>query len=115
METNDEMKEAEQIKPNYAPVYAAALYPELAKIFQRHGYALAVHGSLAKDFDLIAIPWSETLSPAEDVIREITDGYAIRQIGEPTHRRYGRIAYTISIGHGECALDLSFFPDSTKE
>lgn len=54
-------KTIDQIKPNYAPVYAAALYPEFAKIFQRHGYALAVHGSLARDFDIIGIPWAEKI------------------------------------------------------
>lgn len=31
------MKNAPEITPNYAPVYAAALYPELAKLFQAHG------------------------------------------------------------------------------
>lgn len=35
--------------PNYAPVYAAALYPDLAELFRSHGYALACHGSLARD------------------------------------------------------------------
>ena len=106
------MKNDDQIQPNYAPVYAAALYPKLAKIFQRHGYALAVHGSLARDFDLIAIPWAEKVSTPGEIIREIEDGYVFRQIGEPTAKNHGRVAYTISIGFGECALDLSFFPTS---
>ena len=48
------------MKPaNRAAVYAAALYPDLAEIAREHGYALAVHGSLARDFDLIAVPWRE--------------------------------------------------------
>jgi hypothetical protein len=101
-------KESREIHPNYAPVYAAALYPKLAKVFQKHGYALAVHGSLARDFDLIAVPWAENVSSHEEVIKEITRGY-IRQIGAPDAKRHGRIAYLISIGFGECALDLSFF------
>lgn len=109
------MKEIEQIKPNYAPVYAAALYPKFAKIFQKHGYALAVHGSLARDFDLIAVPWGENVSSHEEVLREIINGYTIRLVGDPDTRRYGRIAYTISVGFGECALDLSFFPKTLTE
>lgn len=104
------MKEAEEIKPNYAPVYAAALYPQLAKIFQKHGYALAVHGSLARDFDLIAVPWAKKVSNPDDVIKAIIDEFVIRKNGEPDTRNHGRIAYTISVGFGECALDLSFFP-----
>lgn len=101
------MKSTEQLKPNYSPVYAA-LYPAFAKIFQKHGYALAIHGSMARDFDVVAIPWGEKLSKPEVVIKEITKEFAIDQIGEPSRRNHGRIAYTISIGHGECALDLSF-------
>lgn len=104
------MKTFDQIKPNYAPVYAVALYPVLAKIFQKHGYALAVHGSMMRDFDLIAVPWVEEPSRPDDVIKEITNGFDIRQISEPKNKPYIRRCYTISIGHGECALDLSFFP-----
>lgn len=104
------MKKVEEIKPNYAPVYAAALYPELAKIFQKHGYALAVHGSLARDFDLIAVPWIDNPSKQEDVIKEITETFAIKQVGEPYGRPPARMAYTLSIGHGDCSMDLSFFP-----
>lgn len=109
------MKTHEEIKPNYAAVYAAALYPQLAKIFQSHGYALAVHGSLARDFDVIAVPWAEKVSNPEDVIKEITDGFVIHVIGEPTPKRYGRVAYFISVGFGECAIDLSFFPNTLEK
>ena len=104
------MKTADQIKPNYAPVYAAAMYPELAKIFQAHGYALAVHGSLARDFDLVAIPWAETVSTTEAVLAAVTTKFAVHIIGEPDVRPHGRLAYTLSVGFGECAIDLSFLP-----
>jgi hypothetical protein len=108
------MKKTEEIQPNYAPIYAAALYPKLCKLFQKHGYALAIHGSLARDFDIIAVPWGEKLSSPDDIIKEMTERFVFRQIGEPDEKRYGRIAYTISIGFGECALDLSFFPSATN-
>jgi hypothetical protein len=108
------MKTTEEIKPNYAPIYAAALYPKLCKVFQKHGYALAVHGSMARDFDLIAVPWAEKISSPEEVLKEVANGYIIRVVGEPDVKRYGRMAYTISVGFGECALDLSFFPDIEK-
>lgn len=103
------MKTAHQIKPNYAPVYCAAMYPALCAVFQRHGYALAVHGSLARDFDLIAVPWTQQPATPETVIASIAaDGLAFRVIGEPERKPHGRIAYTLSVGFGECACDLSF-------
>lgn len=102
------MKKSKDLKPNYAPVYAA-LYPDLCKIFQKHGYALAIHGSLARDFDLIAIPWGKNISDIENVLKEVTGSFAIQQIGEPEEMNHGRIAYTLNISHGECFIDLSVF------
>lgn len=109
------MKKAEQLKPNFGPVYAAAMYPGLAPIFHRHGYALACHGSLARDFDLIAIPWAETVSKAEDVLKDVTSEWALTILGEAERKTHGRIAYTLSCGFGECAIDLSFFPIAENE
>jgi len=106
------MKTADQLKPNYGPAYAAAMYPELAAIFHRHGYALAVHGSLARDLDLIAVPWAETVSDAATVLRDVTTVFALRLIGEPWKKNHGRMAYTLSCGFGACAIDLSFVPNA---
>lgn len=102
-------KTAEQVKPNFAPAYAA-LYPELARICVDNGYALAVHGSMARDFDLVAIPWTAEVSKPEKVIDEIVTRFAIKRVGDVTQKEHGRIAYMLSVGFGECALDLSFMP-----
>ncbi len=93
--------------PSYAPVYCA-LYPELAKLAKQHGYALAVHGSLQRDFDLICVPWIESPSQPDDVVNAITQEFALNQIGTPEVRLHGRRVYTLSVGFGECFLDLSF-------
>lgn len=106
-------KSAAELKPNYAPVYAAALYPELCPIFHRHGYALAVHGSLARDFDLIAVPWSEHVSPPDVVMAGVTGEFAVELIGNLKTKQHGRLCQTISIGHGNCSIDLSFMPRTT--
>ena len=104
------MKTSDQLKPNYGPVYAAAMYPGLATIFHRHGYALACHGSLARDFDLIAVPWMDEVSDFDDVLKDVTTKYALRLVGKPELKKHGRVAYTLSCGFGDCALDLSFIP-----
>lgn len=103
-------KEAGEVKPNYGPVYAAALYPDLAPIFIAHGYALAVHGSLARDFDLIAVPWVDAPSSPDVVLEAVQKKFTVHIIGEPTAKPQGRVAHTLSIGYGECAVDLSFMP-----
>ena len=55
-----EMKTA---PPCYA-VYYAAMIP----IATEHGYSLAIHGSMIRDCDLIAVPWIEDASSAVDLI-----------------------------------------------
>lgn len=94
---------------NFGPTYAC-IYPGLAAITRAHGYALAAHGSMARDFDLVCIPWVETVSHPDEVVKAITLAYAIKQIGEPEQKNHGRVAYTINLGFGECSLDLSFMP-----
>lgn len=106
------MKTAEEVKPNYAPIYAAALYPKLAKLFVDNGYALAVHGSLARDFDLIAVPWAKKTTSHTVMVKKITTEFDIQILSPVEKKNHGRIAYSISVGFGSCALDLSFFPNS---
>lgn len=107
-------KTSDQIKPNYAPVYAAALYPDWCKLFQKHGYALAVHGSLARDFDMVAIPWTDGAAEPETIIKELIGRWAFKTVGDPENKNHGRICYTVSCGFGECAVDLSFMPRTGK-
>jgi len=110
------MKVTDQIKPSFAPVYAAAMYPDLCSIFQSHGFALAVHGSLARDFDLIAVPWVDKTSTPDEVLCDVLKKFAVTLVGQPEKKPHGRISYTLSVGFGECACDLSFVmgTNSTK-
>lgn len=98
--------------PSYAPIYCA-MYPDLAKVVKSKGYALAVHGSLQRDFDLICVPWIEKPSKPRALIDEIKDKFCLDEIGEPETREHGREIYTLSIGFGECFLDISFMPLKT--
>lgn len=98
------------MKPaNFAAVYVC-LYPELAEIARSHGYAMAVHGSVARDFDLVCIPWAEKVDPPEAVVDSIVNKFAIRKVGDMKAMRHGRVAQKLSIKFGECAIDLSFTP-----
>lgn len=92
-----------------APVYAA-MYHELAELARMHGYALAIHGSLSRDFDLIAIPWTDEAGSPEDVINEMTSRFALRNVDAGTAKPHGRYAYSLACGWGECALDIQFMP-----
>ena len=83
-----------------APLYVA-IYPELAELFRSHGYALAIHGSLAKDFDLVAVPWADDVSDVETVIKEIEATFAMKSASSKV-RNHGRLCHTIIVGGGTC-------------
>lgn len=83
------------------------------------GYCLTEHGSLARDIDLVAIPWTETASNAEDVAE------AIRIAAEktnplhvcflagakewPVKKPHGRLCWSFHLGSGPY-IDLSVMP-----
>lgn len=98
------------MKPaNNAPAYCS-IYAEFAEVFRRHGYALAIHGSLARDFDLIAVPWVERPSDPESVLKTLEQEFAVRLAGHGTPKLHGRTAYSLVFCGGTAFLDVSFMP-----
>lgn len=90
---------------NPKPMFYACLLESLRKIALNNGYALAIHGSCAKDMDLIAIQWNEVHSTPKHLVncfwQEIT-GYtfgnlSIVEITDPEVRFENQIHYTIPI------------------
>lgn len=105
---------------NFGPFYAAGMYPKLAELFREHGYALAVHGSVGTDFDLIAVPWVDgPVAEPDAVIALLFDRYAFdREDGDRVPqgeaKPHGRVAYCLHLSFGTCALDISFAPRLTS-
>jgi len=98
------------VKPaNYAPIYAG-LYPELAEVARKHGYALAVHGSMARDFDVIAIPWTNEAGDPQLIVDEILDTFALEEVGEMDVVEHGRKRWLIKLSYGACQFDFSAMP-----
>ena len=104
----------------------ALLLPQLMKAGREVGYAIAVHGSMARDLDIVAIPWAEEAVSAERLIMhlmaevdgELRNGGRKRDDGEwesvpasePSTKPHGRLAWTIFLGHKGLHLDVSVMP-----
>jgi hypothetical protein len=104
--------------PTFAPIYVG-LYPLLAEKARELGYALAIHGTVARDFDLIAVAWID--DAAEPValrdalmdcmavsLGDSVDGRGVR-LDDGEAKPHGRIAWSIPLGAG-AVLDLSVVP-----
>lgn len=85
------------------------------------GYALAVHGSLSRDIDLLAVPWVDDCKPSNDLadlilvkLKELFGDVCFA--GSVGAKPHGRKAYTIIINQTNIFIDLSIItPTPTQE
>lgn len=111
-------------QPARAAAYVA-IYPMLLQVAKDHGYALAVHGSLHRDMDLVAVPWIEEASRGlvlikamRRKIRAVTWGQHADRLKayrdcSPTKKPHGRMAYSLHVtesGMYGGYLDVSVMP-----
>ncbi len=88
----------------------AWMIPVATRVARRFGYAIAVHGSMSRDLDLIAVPWVKTASeplPMIEAIAEMLDGKVIPAMEVSAH---GRIAYNIVFEGAWHFIDISVTP-----
>jgi hypothetical protein len=92
---------------------AAATYawiiPALQKAGRKLGYAVAVHGSLARDLDLVAVPWTNQAVSA----RKLAEDFHRRlggRLTKGTRRPHGRVSYAIVLDRSHFYVDLAVMP-----
>lgn len=95
--------------------YVALIEP-IRRVARQFGYAIAQHGTLARDIDLIAVPWSDEAVAAEllvEAIAELVKSYEGGAFGTidrdcPRSKPHGRRAW--SIQGWAFYIDLSVMP-----
>jgi len=101
-----------------APSYAL-IYPILCEIAKPLGYALALHGSMNRDMDLIAVPWVDNAKEPEilvEAIKKKINGFTGWDTDPGYLAPHGRRVWLIWFngidypkGGGTC-IDLSIMP-----
>jgi hypothetical protein len=75
------------------------------------GYAIGLHGSMKRDCDLIAAPWIDSATSAEELINTICYAINAKQLAGSLERKpQGRIALTLLIDGWFKPIDLSIMP-----
>lgn len=101
------MPPLDQKKPSFAPAYVVGIYPQLASVAMACGYALALHGSLQRDLDLVAIPWTEEALPVSALLTSILEVFDLEPSNLlPEEKPHGRLSWSIPLWWG-AYLDLS--------
>ena len=96
-------------KPIHAkPSLYAYYFLGMKEIALQFGYNLVLHGSLARDMDLIAIPWTDSPKPELELIHELSNyitGHTAAEGHEKniymmTTQPGGRHCYVINVRRG---------------
>lgn len=99
----------------WMPVIYANYYGILIKVAERLGYALAIHGSMGRDFDLIAVAWTDHATSPEFLVYSLAHSIgADGPDAEPEQKPHGRMAYTIGTGGGGY-IDISVIGSEQKK
>lgn len=104
-------------------IYAQIL-PRIRATAKESGYAVAVHGTMSRDLDLLAVPWTKDAAEPAALVRTIADtvgGYVIGDRTDergyisdhPTEQPHGRLSWNICWG-GKVFIDLSVMPRKDK-
>lgn len=99
-------------KTTYAPAYVVGIYPALADKARELGYALALHGSVQRDLDLIAVPWTDSAVDAIELVVALCAEFDLKpnhQLESPEIKPHGRLGWTIPLWWG-AYIDLSVMP-----
>lgn len=90
--------------------FYAALYPVLRQRAYELGYALTLHGTLTKDLDVLAAPWTEAAVPADELASALVEAAGGFTSHPPSDKPHGRKAWTIYLGSSGGYVDLSVMP-----
>lgn len=107
----------------------AWMVPHLSQVARKFGYAIGLHGSMNRDLDLIAVPWTDAASPEETLVEALRDavGGIIRndprtkgnqydeQTRSPVKKPHGRRAWSIHFAGHRFYIDLSVMPRLTEK
>lgn len=104
-------KDKDEVITNGRAVFYTVMWPSFRAAALECGWALALHGSMASDMDLMAMPWVEDSKPIEDLIKalsECIDGTIWKDSHFEPHygKPHTRVVYTLSI-FKDFHIDLS--------
>jgi hypothetical protein len=114
MSDKDDFPAIREATGAYIESLLKVLLPAIRNVARQKGYAIAVHGSLKRDIDLVAIPWAHPNNTAtqEELVAAVC-GAASGVLGacnahsKPSDKPHGRKAWTLSHRGFIADIDLS--------
>ena len=83
---------------------------KIRKLAKEVGYAIGVHGTLERDLDLIAAPWTSDAVSNFELVAHISRGLDGTVVDVASHKPLGRFAVNIKMKGWFKMIDLSVCP-----
>lgn len=106
-------KDRKAITSNGKAAFYAAIWEDIRNAAMDCGWAVALHGSLSRDMDILAMPWIKDCTTAECLIDTIIarcfDNNIVSMLGkriDKISKPHNRICYAIPI-YNDFYLDIS--------
>ena len=112
-EAEAELAELAPLRPSECQRFVDERLADVRECARKFGYAIALHGSLARDVDLVAVPWVTEVKPADALVAAIMDtvGRCDFCNGEqPEDNPHGRRSWSIWMHEYSTYLDVSVAP-----
>jgi hypothetical protein len=96
-------KSREHVITNGRAVFYACMWEDFRNAALDKGWALGLHGSLANDMDIMAMPWTEDAAPIAEMVKALencltkTDKDLWVPTKTNTDKPNGRVVYTVHI------------------
>lgn len=108
------MKDREAVTTNGRAAFYACMWDDFRQAAMNKGWALALHGSLSSDMDIMAMPWVENASPVWDLVFALKKCFDnpkaidVTETDMPNNRR----VFTLSIW-SDFYLDINIINQNT--
>lgn len=110
----DFKKDYQSVNPK--PAFYSVLIPRIKEIALGYGYTIAIHGSMLRDLDLLAVAWNKDSSTdyesmMDDIQKAIGGTMFINELAHlgKENKPHGRISYCLNF-IGDWYVDISVIP-----
>jgi len=115
-------KSREHVTTNGRAAFYACMWEDFRNVALDCGWALALHGSLNSDMDIMAMPWVEDAKPVEEMLQALINLFGKENIWHEKNKNqkpfidkpHNRITYTISIW-ADFYIDVSIISQPLKQ
>ncbi len=76
---------------------ARQVVDQIRALARLHGWGIGEHGSMVRDIDLIAVPWTEDASPLQVLLSAIMQVCGREQFHGVAQKPLGRIGYLLQV------------------